>query len=134
MGVKKYLIVLVAGTVGLFSLMTTYTGMAVAQEQNAFQINFQVVKEAKISEFKVFRKNWQNKETLHYKISLQNASSQVHRYRIMISIPGGESVGGLLPRKAKNKFEPGEEMTFVYPVLNCTKIPEKVSVRVSLLD
>jgi hypothetical protein len=109
-------------------------GEAKKSEGTKPQIKYNVAKEAKVTKFDCFFKDYQKVKTLHYGITLKNTSNAVHRYRVMISIPGGDSVGGLLPASPKLKFEAGKEMSDTYPVLNCTKLPKVIEVTVNVLD
>jgi len=109
-------------------------GEAKKSQEAKPQIKYDVAKEAKVTKFNCFFKDYQKVKTLHYEITLKNTSNAIHRYRVMISIPGGDSVGGLLPASPKLKFEAGKEMSATYPVLNCTKMPKVVEVTVNVLD
>ncbi len=118
-----------------FSLAFGIVACSGTQKKSATPIiQYDIAPEAKVISFEYYLKNWQKKDTLHYKIRVKNVADKVHRYRVIISIPGADSVGGLIPRKPKKKFEPGIEKSFVYPVLNYTEIPKKIEVTVMVID
>ena len=118
-----------------FSLAFGIAACAGTQTKSATPIiKYDIAPEAKVASFEYYLKDWQKKNTLHYRIGVKNVSDKVHRYRVIISIPGADSVGGLIPRKPKQKFEPGTEKSFVYPVLNYTELPKKIEVTVMVID
>jgi hypothetical protein len=98
------------------------------------KISYDVTKEAQVTNFQYYLKEWEKNNTLFYKITIKNVSDKHHRYRIVISIPEGDAVGGLLPDTPNQKFEPGIEKSAEYPVIENAQIPEKIEVSVILMD
>lgn len=98
------------------------------------QISHDVTKEAQVTNFQYYLKDWEKEKTLFYKITIKNVSKENHRFRVIISIPEGDSVGGLLPDTPSGKFEPGKEMSAEYPVIGNSLIPEKIEISVILMQ
>jgi hypothetical protein len=97
-------------------------------------ISYDVTKEAKVTNFQYYLKEWEKQKTLFYKVTIKNVSDKNHRFRIIISIPEGDAVGGLLPDNPKQQFEPGKEISAEYPVLENDRIPRTIEVSVILMD
>jgi hypothetical protein len=98
------------------------------------KVSYDVTKEAQVTDFQYYLKDWEKKNILFYKIKVKNVSDKNHRYRVLIAIPEGDAVGGLLPDAPNKKFEPGKEMSAEYPVLENTQIPKEIEVSVVLMD
>jgi len=98
------------------------------------KISYDVAKESTVTNFKCYVGEYNKEKTLIHKITVKNVSNKNHRYRIMIAIPDGDAVGGLLPASPKEKFEPGKEKSAEYPVIGINQIPEKLEVSVILMD
>jgi hypothetical protein len=98
------------------------------------KISYDVVKEAQVTSFKCYVGQYNKEKTLIHKVTIKNVSDKNHRYRIVIAIPNGDVVGGLLPATAKEKFEPGKERSAEYPVIGQTQVPGEIEISVVLMD
>ena len=81
------------------------------------KIEREVSANAQLEEFSCFFKQWEGKNTLHFKVGVKNISDKPQRYRVNIFLDNGKAVGGLIPEKTKNGLvKPGETASFIYPV------------------
>lgn len=91
--------------------------------------------EAAIEDLSCTLKKWEGSDTLHFKVTVKNVSSQPQRYRVHIFLDNGKAVGGLIPRTTKGGLvEPGKTASFEYPVKGMTCLPKSLSVVVKTME
>lgn len=90
--------------------------------------------EATIEDLSCTLKKWEGSDTLHFKVTVKNVSSQPQRYRVHIFLDNGKAVGGLIPRKTKGGLvEPGKSSSFEYPVKGMASLPKSLTVVVKTM-
>ena len=90
-----------------------------------------IAPEAELVEFSCVFKKWSGSETLHFKVTVKNVSSEDQRFKVNIFLDNGKAVGGLLPRKIKKGLlKPGKTTTFVYPVKNMDEKPKAITLMI----
>ena len=90
--------------------------------------------EAAVENLSCSIKKWEGNDTLHFKVTVKNISSQPQRYRVHIFLDNGKAVGGLIPRKTKKGLvEPGKTASFEYPVKGMDSLPKSLTVVVKTM-
>ena len=100
----------------------------------AGQIDKEISPEAQLVSLECFFKKWEGANTLHFKVSLRNVSDDPQRYRVNIFMDNGKAVGGLIPQKTKKGLvQPGQAVSFVYPVKNMTEKAGLIDLRITTM-
>ena len=100
----------------------------------AGQIDKEICPEAQLVSLDCFFKKWEGVNTLHFMVSLKNASDKPQRYRVNIFMDNGKAVGGLIPQKTKKGLvKPDETVSFVYPVKNMTEKAGLIDLRITTM-
>jgi hypothetical protein len=99
------------------------------------QITFDVTKEAVVESFSCTVKDYKKQfPSIHYAVTIKNASDKPARFRVNIFLPDGKAVGGLLPRKGNPPaVKPGETAEAEYPVKNLVDHPATLDVIVKVM-
>ncbi len=99
------------------------------------KLSTQIAPEAQLESFQCFMDAFQKTPSLHFKIALKNTTSQPRRYRVNIFLDDGKAVGGLIPPNAKKGLvEPGQSVSFVYPVKGLTEKPAEITLIVKTVS
>lgn len=93
-----------------------------------------IAPEAELVEFSCVFKKWSGSETLHFKVTVKNVSSEDQRFKVNIFLDNGKAVGGLLPRKIKKGLvKPGQTVKFVYPVKDMDEKPKAITLMIKTM-
>ena len=88
-----------------------------------------IVPEAALENLSCYFKKYEGKATLHLKVAVRNVSDKPQRYRVNIFMDNGKAVGGLIPRTTKKGLvEPGQSMSFDYPVVDMPESPKAMTL------
>ena len=88
-----------------------------------------IVPEAALENLSCYFKKFEGKATLHLKVAVKNVSDKPQRYRVNIFMDNGKAVGGLIPRTTKKGLvEPGQSMSFDYPVVDMPQSPKTMTL------
>lgn len=88
-----------------------------------------IVPEAALENLSCYFKKYEGKATLHLKVAVKNVSDKPQRYRVNMFMDNGKAVGGLIPRTTKKGLvEPGQSMSFDYPVVDMPESPKAMNL------
>ncbi|MGB5619225.1 MAG: hypothetical protein WBM78_20470 [Desulfobacterales bacterium] len=88
-----------------------------------------IVPEAALENLSCYFKKYEGKATLHLKVAVKNVSDKPQRYRVNMFMDNGKAVGGLIPRTTKKGLvEPGQSMSFDYPVVDMPESPKAMTL------
>jgi hypothetical protein len=88
-----------------------------------------IVPEAALENLSCYFKKYEGEATLHLKVAVKNVSDKPQRYRVNIFMDNGKAVGGLIPRTTKKGLvEPGQSMSFDYPVVDMPQSPKTMTL------
>jgi len=88
-----------------------------------------IAPEAALESLSCYFKKYEGKDTLHLKVAVKNVSDKPQRYRVNIFMDNGKAVGGLIPRTTKKGLvEPGQSMSFDYPVVDMPQSPKTMTL------
>lgn len=91
------------------------------------QLEKSIAPEAELRELSCSFKRYEGSDTLHFNVMVRNVSSTPQRFRVNIFCDNGKAVGGLIPRKTSGGLaEPGEDVQFVYPVVDMPETPDSL--------
>jgi len=93
------------------------------------EIAWDVVKEAKLTQFDCALGESGGQPALIFTVGLENASDKPQRYRVNLFMDNGKAVGGLIPRTTKEGLvEPGQSKSFDYPVIDMPLSPKTMTL------
>jgi hypothetical protein len=130
--------ILVLCAVGAFWIVG-WAGESAPEKVNCdAMITWEVVKEAKLTQFDCAVGEHGGQPSLIFKVGLENASDTPLRYRINIFLEDMDKAAGhLVPRKRKGKppaLEPGESVTVKIPFIGTDKESKKILVIVRTIS
>jgi hypothetical protein len=128
--------VLVLGLAGMF-LLAGCAGKGTAEKTNCnAKITWEVVKEAKITQFDCALGQEAGQAALIFTVGLENTTATPLRYRLNIFLEDmDKAFGALVPRKGKPPVvEPGKVETVKLPFLGTDKESKKILVVVKTIS
>lgn len=127
---------LVVGLIGTFWL-AGFAGQSAPEKTNCdASIKWEVVKEAKLTQFDCALDEHGGQPSLIFNVGLQNASDTALRYRINIFLEDMDKAAGhLVPRKGKPPvLEPSKSATVKIPFIGTDKESKKILVIVKTVS
>jgi len=130
--------VLVLCLVGAFSLEGWAGGGAPEKTNCGAEITWEVVKEAKLTQFDCVVGEHGGQPALIFTVGLENPTNKPLRYRINIFLEDmDKGAGHLVPRKRKGKppvIDPGKSETVKIPFIGTDKESQKILVVVKTIS